>query len=65
MARICFDDFISEIEKEDELPEVLSSEHITINGVRVGDASQDVRARKLVEYFHERQRLRKDLEFFS
>jgi len=65
MARTCFDDFISEIEKEDEAPEVLSSDHSFISRVYREDASRNVHARKLVEYFHERQRLRKDLEFFS
>jgi len=65
MAKTCFDDFISEIECEDETPEILSSEHNFTRGTYGKDASRNETARKLVEYFHERQRLRKDLEFFS
>jgi|GEM_PF-3835533 len=65
MGRKCFDEFISEIERTDDGSGIFSVEDGLMADSSRKNTPKNFKARKLLEYYRERQRLRKDLEFFS
>ncbi len=65
MGRKCFDEFISEIERTGDGSGIFSTEDSLIPAPSRKDIPRNCQARKLLEYYRERQRLRKDLEYFS